>query len=258
VNLGAASPAQRVSLGGLLRSKDSVFKNEYTSQVIRKIGRKGLFAIIRRVQPHLLSGLRDRGSANLRPLGSIVYERDPVCHLLLPNQQSKTGDIVQGLPKIEQLFEGRGGVPPASTLGGNKELPFAELRSQIQLRLVEEIQAVYQSQGVEIADKHVELIVRLMTSKVRVLEKGTSPFFPDDIVDLHFVQMANLPETHYEPIVLGITKVAFLTESFVSAASFQETKRVLMSSALQNRVDFLNGLKENVIVGRLIPAGTGA
>lgn len=273
-------------LGDLVRSKDSNFKTEHTSQIIRKSARgtgpeaspfsasyskigkiSTLSFVLRRVQPHLLSGLRGTTfefpvSANVRPKGSIVAEREPLCQLLLPNQQSKTGDIVQGLPKIEQLFEGRGGhsfqaVSGSRGLGAGATSPLSTKISLIQQRLVDEIQSVYQSQGVEIADKHIEIIVRLMTSKVRILEKGTSPFFPDDIVDLQFVKKVNLPETYYEPIVLGITKVAFLTESFVSAASFQETKRVLMSSALQNRVDFLNGLKENVIVGRLIPAGTG-
>ena len=292
-------------LGSLIRSHDDFLKTEYSAQIIRKMSSRVLTQdkflraqasslkdatqptiakpfhsiVIRRVQPHLVSGLQSPlQGANLRPLGSMVQEKDVLFQLLLPLQQSKTGDIVQGLPKIEQLFEGRGqlrdiasmmktgmgGVPqPDKEKAGLNEATLQKRKYHnvalrvLQQRLVEEIQSVYQSQGVEIADKHVEIIVRLMTSKVKILEKGRTSFFPDDIVDLHHVRAANLPEAFYEPIVLGITKVAFLTESFVSAASFQETKRVLMNSAIQNRVDFLHGLKENVIVGRLIPAGTG-
>jgi hypothetical protein len=273
-------------LGDLIRRHESPHRTEYSGQIIRKrmarnsggisSNKKNLQTtdfsasyILRRVQPHLLSGLKnDLGPQNLRPIGSIVEERDLLFQLLLPLQQSKTGDIVQGLPKIEQLFEGRGrdianlvaATIPASD-GGTLSHRFGKTVSsrlrELQQRLITEIQSVYQSQGVEIGDKHVEIIVRQMTSKVRILEQGRTSFFPDDIVDVHYVREANLPESYYEPIILGITKVAFFTESFISAASFQETKRVLMSSALQNRVDFLEGLKENVIVGRLIPAGTG-
>lgn len=290
---------KKYCLGDLVRRHENPYHTEYSGQILRKrISRfsfpftksdgkferkqtpgKGFpfpeenkslesktFFILRRVQPHLLSGFKTNfGSTNLRPLGSIVQERDVLFQLLLPLQQSKTGDIVQGLPKIEQLFEGRGrdieslGLQQsgrAENTRYSKKTPSPVLK-ELQQRLISEIQSVYQSQGVEIGDKHVEIIVRQMTSKVRILEQGKTSFFPDDIVDLHYVREANLPESFYEPIILGITKVAFFTESFISAASFQETKRVLMSSALQNRVDFLEGLKENVIVGRLIPAGTG-
>jgi DNA-directed RNA polymerase subunit beta' len=312
--------------------------------------------------------------------------------LVLPiSQSSSSSDIVQGLPKIEQLFEARSknentaatkgpakpvrpsvpeghsrasaseqsgasllpneaprvgkkasgerakltkgpsvvlgseavrslGASPASPHQPPTSLLKAELRN-LQKRLIQEIQAVYNSQGVEIADKHLEIIVRQMTSRIRILEKGNTPFFPEDIVEFFGQQETGLSSSQttlgnescgdeallrspgevesgerssssrelrlergslalrssnlrspspknvqslteipaYEWVLLGITKVALLatTESYISAASFQETKRVLMSSALQSRVDFFEGLKENVIVGRIIPAGTG-
>jgi hypothetical protein len=285
-------------LGNLIRNGSEL---QYTAQIIRKkqktkLGSSSLY-VLRRVQPHLFSGggfpvNQDQSMEgdvtsktkvlNLRPIGSVVQERDMVFQLSLPVEQSKTGDIVQGLPKIEQLFEGRGGslfdesvdqhgekfarlpmssvtepIPSSVSDGVSFFSDPARKRFILQRRLVDEIQSVYQSQGVEIADKHVEIIVRQMTSKVKILEKASTPFFPDDIIDFESLRRINPEHTAYEPIIMGITKVAFFTESFISAASFQETKRVLLQSAIQTRVDFLTGLKENVIVGRFIPAGTG-
>ena len=191
-------------------------------------------------------------------------------------EKSKTGDIVQGLPKIEQLFESRRtSLHVQESIHKKLKQKYLDLTQTfscfeatrqslrfIQRILIDEIQTVYQSQGVDIADKHLEIIVRQMTSKVIVHEKGNTSFFPGDIVDFYKIQNlfdANSLDSDLiiEPIVLGITKVAFLTESFISAASFQEAKRVLMYCALESRIDFLYGLKENVIVGRFIRAGTG-
>jgi hypothetical protein len=286
----------------------------------RKSNKKGFYSYtFRRVHPYLIS--------NHSPLavshGDIVETRQFLFELFY--QQSKTGDIVQGLPKIEQLFEARRtSLHVIETVHVRLKEKFQQLSSKyplyeaarlsirfIQRVLIDEIQLVYQSQGVDIADKHLEIIIRQMTSKVIIHEKGKSPFFPDDIIDFHQIGQfeiefrkslqsqnssfdsrvspslssfseishqqisgANLPSSKqmfsglttvsssssgivFEPIVLGLTKIAFLTQSFISAASFQETKRVLMNSALQSRVDFLYGLKENVIVGRFIRAGTG-
>ncbi len=130
--------------------------------------------------------------------------------------------------------------------------------------LVEEIQKVYLSQGVNINDKHFEIIVRQMLSKVRIKDVGDTKFVVDDIVDKwefreeneRVVREGGKPATA-EPLLLGITKAALSKESFISAASFQETTRVLTKAAIEGRVDKLYGLKENIIVGRLIPAGTG-
>ncbi|MCQ8184337.1 DNA-directed RNA polymerase subunit beta' [Parvularcula maris] len=130
--------------------------------------------------------------------------------------------------------------------------------------LINEIQEVYRLQGVPINDKHIEVIVRQMLQKVEVSSPGDSPFLKDEQVDkVEFDEVnAQLEEQGSEkavghPVLLGITKASLQTRSFISAASFQETTRVLTEAAVQGKVDTLEGLKENVIVGRLIPAGTG-
>jgi DNA-directed RNA polymerase subunit beta' len=134
----------------------------------------------------------------------------------------------------------------------------------VQLFLIGEIQKTYRSQGVDIADKHVEIIVKQMTSKVCVEDSGTTTFLPGEV--LNFQKMAAITNAankkgeiapYYTPLLLGITKASLNSDSFISAASFQETTRVLTEAAIEGRKDWLNGLKENVIIGRLIPAGTG-
>lgn len=134
----------------------------------------------------------------------------------------------------------------------------------LQLFLIGEIQKTYRSQGVDIADKHVEIIVKQMTAKVCVEDSGTTTFLPGEV--LNFQKMAAITNAAnkkgeiaplYTPLLLGITKASLNSDSFISAASFQETTRVLTEAAIEGRKDWLNGLKENVIIGRLIPAGTG-
>jgi DNA-directed RNA polymerase subunit beta' len=130
--------------------------------------------------------------------------------------------------------------------------------------LVDEVQEVYRLQGVKINDKHIEVIVRQMLRRVRIKEVGDTRFLLDDQVERgQFIEEnqrvlaeGGKPAVG-EPLMLGITKASLSTESFISAASFQETTKVLTQAAIEGRVDFLRGLKENVIMGRLIPAGTG-
>ena len=137
--------------------------------------------------------------------------------------------------------------------------------TNIQILLLNLVQEVYQSQGVEIADKHIEIIIRQITSKVKVLRFNIDTFFiPTEFMEFDQVnyinkslKLVNKPLIEYQPILLGITKVSLMTESFVSAASFQETTRILAQAAVEGRIEWLRGLKENVILGRLIPAGTG-
>jgi DNA-directed RNA polymerase subunit beta' len=133
-----------------------------------------------------------------------------------------------------------------------------------QLYMVQEVQEVYKSQGVDIHDKHIELIVRQMMKKVEVVEAGDTDMLPGEKVDRKFFAEVNeaVAEEGGEPatarqMLLGITKASLATDSFLSAASFQETTRVLTDAAISGRVDPLLGLKENVIIGKLIPAGTG-
>ena len=130
--------------------------------------------------------------------------------------------------------------------------------------LVREIQAVYRSQGVDINDKHIEVIVRQMLRKRRVVDPGDADMLPGKIYDRFSFDDVNREirerggqEATGEWVLLGITEASLATDSFLSAASFQKTTRVLTEAAIQGKVDNLVGLKENVIIGRLIPAGTG-
>ena len=130
--------------------------------------------------------------------------------------------------------------------------------------LVNEIQSVYRLQGVVINDKHIEVIVRQMLQKVEITDSGDSSYIPGDNVDRIELQEVNdrlieegKKPASGNPVLLGITKASLQTPSFISAASFQETTRVLTEAAVAGKIDTLQGLKENVIVGRLIPAGTG-
>jgi DNA-directed RNA polymerase subunit beta' len=137
-------------------------------------------------------------------------------------------------------------------------------KRDVQLYLVNEVQSVYRSQGVPIHDKHIELIVRQMLRKVTVIEPGDTEFLPGELVDERVFAEANqtVVENGGEaatarPVLMGITKASLATESWLSAASFQETTRVLTEAAIRGKSDPLLGLKENVIIGKLIPAGTG-
>ena len=127
-----------------------------------------------------------------------------------------------------------------------------------------EVLRVYRSQGVEIHDKHIELIVRQMLKKVRVENAGDTELLPGQLVDKIVLEKENArvkkekkEQATYEPLILGITKASLATESFLSAASFQETTKVLTDASIEGKVDNLLGLKENVIIGKLIPAATG-
>ena len=232
---------------------------------------------------------------------------------------ASTGDITQGLPRIEELFEARkpagqavvceiGGkvsvvtkdglrhvivkgdrttkdyqisfsseikvkdgdiVEPGTILTSGSVYPQEILTTKgvkgVEDYILKEVQRVYRSQGVDINDKHVEIIVRQMLRKVLIQESGDTSFLPGEYVDEFVVREENkkIVENGGKPamserVLLGITKASLATESFLSAASFQETTRVLTDAAIKNKVDHLVGLKENIIIGKLIPAGTGA
>ncbi len=232
-----------------------------------------------------------------------------------------TGDITQGLPRVEELFEVRKpkgcaticeveGIVSIDDSDGTKNikitdevtqevkkeysLPFnAEIKVKngdkvtpgvllnagsvypqdilhvqgvkgVQDYILEQVQSVYRSQGVEINDKHVEIIVRQMLKKVRIESAGDTNLLPGELVDMVTLQdeSAKAMQKGGKPalakrVLLGITKAALATDSFLSAASFQETSRVLTEAAIRTKRDYLVGLKENVIIGKLIPAGTG-
>jgi DNA-directed RNA polymerase subunit beta' len=130
--------------------------------------------------------------------------------------------------------------------------------------LVDEVQEVYRLQGVRINDKHIEVIVRQMMRRVKIIDVGDTDFIVEEQVDriafeeanTHIIESGGKPATA-EPLILGITKASLSTDSFISAASFQETTKVLTDASIAGAEDYLHGLKENVIMGRLIPAGTG-
>jgi DNA-directed RNA polymerase subunit beta' len=159
-------------------------------------------------------------------------------------------------------------VEPGTVLNTGSVYPQDILRVQgvkgVQDYILEQVQSVYRSQGVDINDKHVEIIVRQMLRKVRIESAGSTDLLPGETVDMFTVEAENQKAIEnggtpalQKRMLLGITKAALSTESFLSAASFQETARVLTDAAIKNKVDPLMGLKENVIIGKLIPAGTG-
>ena len=210
----------------------------------------------------------------------LVQRGSPI--LTLTHQTLVTGDIVQGIPQIEQLFEAV--TSSASALPDDKPL-YETLHSQvreifrrnwskmplpsavrqaleeIQQIIVESIQKVYLSQGVLIADKHIEIIVKQMTSKGQIIDNGNTGFILNEVLPLQKIENANLTtagkKAVYVPAVVGLTRASLNSDSFVSAASFQETTRVLTRDAVAGKSDFLRGLKEKVVIGDLISAGTG-
>jgi DNA-directed RNA polymerase subunit beta' len=136
---------------------------------------------------------------------------------------------------------------------------------KVQSFILNSVQSVYQSQGVTINDKHLEVIIKQMTTKVLITYEGDTPLLRREVIDLYHIQYINeIVHTQkkqtacYVPLLLGITKAALNNPSFISAASFQETTRVLTKAAIEGRIDWLRGLKENIIIGHLIPAGTGS
>ena len=309
-------------------------KNNYTSKnsgIIYKVW--GDSITLHLGQPYLFS----QGAIVEKRPGDLIKKGDSLGQLVY--ERARTGDIVQGLPRVEEILEARKPkleasiatrpgiildikytptelfvwVAPSISDKSQKDLytlsysqrlligkfefinvgqplndasinphtmldiyflyyrsiklltPYhAAYRSlrKIQAMLLNSVQAVYYSQGVSIADKHVEIIIKQMTGKVLITSSGQSPLLPDELVDLRQVDyinncLGNKENALFRPLLLGITKASLKTNSFISAASFQHTTRVLTEAAIQGKIDWLRGLKENVIVGRLIPAGTG-
>jgi DNA-directed RNA polymerase subunit beta' len=180
---------------------------------------------------------------------------------------SEDSYTVPGLSRLE-VSEGQeitAGDPIVDGPRDPKELLEIKGVRETQQYLVQEVQKVYRDQGVSIHDKHIELIVRQMTKRVGVQEPGDSPFLPGERVDQKvyadtnrlLVQEGKVP-AEGRPEMMGITKASLATDSWLSAASFQETTRVLTEAAIESKSDGLLGLKENIIIGKLIPAGTGS
>ncbi|QEY33090.1 DNA-directed RNA polymerase subunit beta' [Synechococcus sp. RSCCF101] len=318
-------PGQRIVEGDLLAPSQPSSESGQVETV------NGSTLTIRLARPFMVS---PESVLHVRD-GDLVQRGDPLALLVFERQ--KTGDIVQGLPRIEELLEARrprdaavlcrkpgtvqvkqgedddslivqviesddalsdypillgrnvmvsdgqqvsagelltdGPINPHDLLEcffddlrGRKPLLEAAQQAiaQLQSVLVSEVQNVYRSQGVTIDDKHIEVIVRQMTSKVRVEDAGDTTLLPGELMELRQVEQVNQAmaitggaPSEFTPVLLGITKASLNTDSFISAASFQETTRVLTEAAIEGKSDWLRGLKENVIIGRLIPAGTG-
>ena len=228
--------------------------------------------VIRSAKPYLATP----GATVHGHYGEILYEGDTLITFIY--EKSRSGDITQGLPKVEQVLEVRSidsismnlekrvegwneritrilGMPWAFLIGA--ELTIVQSR----ISLVNKIKKVYRSQGVQIHNRHIEIIVRQITSKVLVSEDGMSNVFsPGELIGLlRAERMGRALEEAvcYRALLLGITRASLNTQSFISEASFQETARVLAKAALRGRVDWLKGLKENVVLGGMIPVGTG-
>nr|QYC94866.1 RNA polymerase beta'' subunit [Pistacia chinensis] len=228
--------------------------------------------VIRSAKPYLATP----GATVHGHYGEILYEGDTLVTFIY--EKSRSGDITQGLPKVEQVLEVRSidsismnlekrvegwnaritrilGIPWGFLIGA--ELTIVQSR----ISLVNKIQKVYRSQGVQIHNRHIEIIVRQITSKVLVSEDGMSNvFLPGELIGLlRAERTARALEEGicYRAILLGVTRASLNTQSFISEASFQETARVLAKAALRGRIDWLKGLKENVVLGGMIPVGTG-
>nr|YP_010847985.1 RNA polymerase beta'' subunit [Ceropegia longifolia]WEV92635.1 RNA polymerase beta'' subunit [Ceropegia longifolia]WLN31716.1 RNA polymerase beta'' subunit [Ceropegia sunhangiana] len=228
--------------------------------------------VIRSAKPYLATP----GATVHGDYGEILYEGDTLVTFIY--EKSRSGDITQGLPKVEQVLEVRSIDSISMNLEKRIEgwnecitrilgIPWgffisAELTIvQSRISLVNKIQKVYRSQGVQIHNRHIEIIVRQITSKVLVSEERMSNVFsPGELIGLLRAERTGraLEEAIcYRAILLGITRASLNTQSFISEASFQETARVLAKAALRGRIDWLKGLKENVVLGGMIPVGTG-
>jgi DNA-directed RNA polymerase subunit beta' len=211
-----------------------------------------------------------KGAAKLAEVGGLVdiedTDRGPKVSIVVEGEEEP---VTYQLPRRTRVLVEKGQtVEPGDPLHEGSLNPADLLRlkgaTPTELYLVGEVQKVYKSQGVDIHDKHIELIVRQMLKKVRVDSAGDTELLPGQLVDKVVLDRENArvkkekkEQATFEPLILGITKASLATESFLSAASFQETTKVLTDAAIEGKVDRLLGLKENVIIGKLIPAATG-
>jgi len=214
-----------------------------------------------------------KGAATLAEVGGKVEiedgDRGPKITIIPHDLKKDEEPKAVQLPRRTRLLVTNGQeVQPGDPLheGSLNPADFLRLKgyTETELYLVGEVQKVYKSQGVEIHDKHIELIVRQMLKKVRVENAGETDLLPGQLVDKNVLDRENArvkkekkEQATFEPLILGITKASLATESFLSAASFQETTKVLTDASIEGKIDRLVGLKENVIIGKLIPAATG-
>jgi DNA-directed RNA polymerase subunit beta' len=217
----------------------------------------------------LFEARKPKGLAKLAEVEGTVAIEDTEKALRVIVTDPSGEEHAYSFPRRTRLFVQAGDkIKPGTQLNEGSIYPHELLeirgRTDTELYLVAEVQKVYQSQGVDINDKHIEIIIRQMMKKVRVEQKGDTAYLPGQLVDRHeFLRLnADVKKQKgeaalHEEVILGITKASLATDSFLSAASFQETTKVLTDAALEGKTDRLLGLKENVIIGKLIPAATG-
>nr|YP_009326836.1 DNA-directed RNA polymerase [Caulerpa racemosa]ANJ70733.1 DNA-directed RNA polymerase [Caulerpa racemosa] len=250
-------PRKMKPLGSLYQS--DLFNNKIFGQLIAQTQKSFLF---RRANVYLLNNQSILHGFH----GEIISKNQHICTVFF--NQSKTGDIVQGIPKIEQIFEARKkskysfheiALSAKNFFDFEKRIFF--YLQNLQKSVLNNIQRIYCSQGIHISDKHIEIIVRQITSNVLILDPGQTGLLPGEVVEFQWISRVNSflisNQILYEPLLMGMTKTCLETSSFISAASFQETTRILSQAALQNQIDFIRGLKQNVIFGNIIPGGTG-
>ena len=192
-----------------------------------------------------------------RKLGSLIKENDKI------NPHSLLKIYFNYYAKIKYLIFNKTDSLKLHQLSNNYEASYRSFK-KIQALILNSVQSVYQSQGVTIDNKHLEIIIKQMTTKVLITHEGDTPLLPREVIDLYHIKYINKvvqtqkkSKAYYVPLLLGITKAALNNPSFISAASFQETTRILTKAAIEGKIDWLRGLKENIIIGHLIPAGTG-
>ena len=217
----------------------------------------------------LFEARKPKGLAKIAEVGGVVSVEDTDKSRTVVITDEAGEEHRHTFPRRTRLHVDEGQtIEPGTQLNEGSLYPHELLairgRTETELYLVKEVQEVYKSQGVDIHDKHIELICRQMLKKVRVDQKGDTNFLPGQFVDRHEFRRVNADviaqggeAAAFEEIILGITKASLATDSFLSAASFQETTKVLTDAALEGKIDRLAGLKENVIIGKLIPAATG-
>ena len=223
-------------------------KKKRLSKHSAKINKKGLLIRKTNIDPNF----------EFRKLGNQIKENEKI------NPHNLIKIYFNYYAKIKYFdFEKRPKVK-LCRLANNYEASYRSFK-KVQLLILNSVQSVYCSQGVTIADKHLEVIIKQMTTKVLITHEGDTPLLPREVIDLYhikyinqIVELKHKKLAFYVPLLLGITKASLNNPSFISAASFQETTKVLTKAAIEGRLDWLRGLKENIIIGHLIPAGTGS
>lgn len=239
-------------------------KSKICSRVVQKTKYEN---IVRKVNPFLTT----QNTKEVIKNDKLIKKNNTIFSLSYKKQ--KTEDIVQGLPKINEIIEARKTTNLKKNLHERLRTNFIHLTKKynnkiaarksiekIQKYIIKNIQKVYSNQGVKICDKHIEIIAKQMTGKIIIIKQNESRLVVGEILEINKIEKINdkiVNKAKYVPILMGISKVSLFRQSFISEASFQETSGILSKSALEGEIDWLYGLKENIILGNTIPIGTG-